>query len=320
MTRETMAAVRVTEHGDPATLTLDEVAVPQPGTGEVRIDVRAAGVNFADVEKRRGTYLDGPAPPYRPGLEVAGVVESTGTSVDLSVGDRVAALVSQGGYAEQAVASADATIPVPEPLSFPEAAALPVQFLTAHNALFEWGELAAGERVLVTAAAGGVGTAAVQFADVAGATVIGAASTEEKRQFVRESGSDQAIDYTDIETAAVGVDLVLDGVGGRVFTDAVDALSPGGRVVSFGMASGHVPTVATPRLFFQNRSVLGYHIEEALARNPDRVLSAAPDVVEAVSDGAVEPVVDATFPLEAAPQAHQRLQGRESVGKLVLLP
>ncbi|MFC6772073.1 zinc-binding alcohol dehydrogenase family protein [Halorubrum pallidum] len=315
-----MSAVRVTEHGDPDALSTAEEAVPHPSEGEVRIDVRAAGVNFADVEKRRGNYPDGPTPPYRPGLEVAGVVESTGSEVDLAVGERVTALVSQGGYAEKAVAPADATIPVPADLSFPAAASLPVQFLTAHNTLFEWGNLTASERVLVTAAAGGVGTAAVQFADATDATVVGAASTETKREFVRRRGADRAIDYDDIETSVRDVDLVLDGVGGRVFTDAVEALAPGGRVVSFGMASGRVPTVATPRLFFQNKSVLGYHLEEALKRNPDRALSAVLDVVEAVADGDVEPVVEETFPLEAATRAHKRLQERESVGKLILHP
>lgn len=320
MTRETMTAIRVTEHGDPTTLSPAEVAAPHPGEGEVRIDVRAAGVNFADVEKRRGNYPDGPTPPYRPGLEVAGVVESTGSGVDLAVGERVTALVSQGGYAEKVVAPADTTIPVPAEFSFPAAASLPVQFLTAHNTLFEWGNLTAGERVLVTAAAGGVGTPAVQFADAADATVVGAASTETKREFVRRRGADRAIDYDDIEASVADVDLVLDGVGGRVFTDAVEALAPGGRVVSFGMASGRVPTVATPRLFFQNKSVLGYHLEEALERNPDRALSAVPDIVEAVADGDIEPVVEKTFPLEAATRAHERLQDRESVGKLILHP
>lgn len=322
-----MDAIRVSEYGGPAVLEPVDVAVPDPDAGEVRIDVRAAGVNFADVEKRRGNYPDGPEPPYRPGLEVAGVVAETGPAVDLAVGDRVAALVSRGGYAEAAVTPADATMPIPDGLSFPAAAALPVQYLTAHNALFEWGGLEDRddpERVLVTAAAGGVGTAAVQLAARAGATVVGVASTAEKRSLVRELGADHALSYDDLPDAVLdrvgGTDLALEGVGGRTFTDVLEALSPGGRVVTYGMASGRVPTVATPRLFFANRSVIGYHLEEARSRTPERVFSAVPSLLSAVSAGDLEIVVDETVPLANAARAHDRLEGRDSRGKLVLVP
>lgn len=320
MTDKPMKAICVTEYGDPDVLEVVEVETPSPGEGEIRVDVRAAGVNFADIEKRQGNYPDGPLPPYRPGMEIAGVVEATGAGVDLSVGDRVAALVSRGGYAEHAIAPTDAVISIPETLPFPEAAALPVQYLTAHNTLFEWGALEAGERVLVTAAAGGVGTAAVQLADAAGTTVVAVASTEEKRTLARQLGAARVIDYDAIETEENRIDLALDGVGGQVFTNAVKTLSPGGRVITFGMASGRVPTVATPRLFFQNRSVIGYHLMEALHRNPDKVLGAVPSLFELISSGTVEIIVDEMAPLSEAVRVHERLQCRESRGKLVLVP
>lgn len=322
-----MEAVYVSEHGDPETLTVEETEVPEPGPGQVRIAVRAAGVNFADVEKRRGSYPDGPTPPYVPGLEVAGIVDAVG-AVGLSVGDRVAAYVEGGGYAERALASAKRTVPIPDDLSWTEAAAVPVQWVTAHNVLHEWGGLEAGERVLINAAAGGVGSAAVQLAAVAGAEVIGTASTPAKRELACDLGATIAIDYeSDDVTARIdrhtdgrGVDLALDGVGGRAFTDAVDALAPGGRIVTFGMASGTVPTVATPRLFFENRTVIGYHLEEALDRTPDRPLSAVPGVIERLTSGEAEVVVDETFPLRAADTAHRRLEHRNTTGKIVLLP
>lgn len=313
-----MDAIQVPEYGGPEVLELVDTEIPDPGDGEVRIDVRAAGVNFADIEKRRGNYPDGPTPPYCPGMEVTGVVEATGPSTDLEAGDRVAALTSGGGYAEHTVVSTDAIVPYPEKLSFVEGAALPVQWLTAHNVLFEWGGLRSGERVLITAAAGGVGTAAVQLAAAAGATVIAASSTEEKRELVRDLGANRAIEYTAID--GVSADLALDGVGGKIFTDAVEALAPGGRIVTYGMASGRVPTVATPRLFFQNKSVVGYHLEEALERAPERVLSTIPELVDSVSDSSTEVVIGDTIPLTRASEAHRRLQQRESHGKLVLVP
>lgn len=313
-----MKAIRVSEYGDPDVLESIEVDPPKPEDSQIRIDVRAAGVNFADVEKRRGNYPDGPTPPYRPGMEVAGVIESTGTDV-YSVGDRVAALIpGGGGYAEQVLAPADSVIPIPDSLSFPEAAALPIQYLTAHNTLFEWGSLESDESVLVTAAAGGVGTAAVQLATHADTTVVAAASTDEKRTLARQLGADRAIEYEAIGSETF--DLALDGVGGSVFTESVEALSPGGRIVTFGMASGRVPTLATPRLFFHNRSVIGYHLLEALQREPDRVLGAVPSLLELLASDSIEIVLDEMVPLSDAGRAHERLQNRESRGKIVLIP
>lgn len=327
-----MRAVEVPEYGDSSVLTPTERPAPEldPGADEVRIDVEAAGVNFADIEQRRGTYPDGPSPPFVPGLEVAGRVTDAPPDGDVAVGDRVAALTSSGGYADVATAPLERTFPIPEALSWAEATALPVQGLTAHNVLHEWGDLATGERVLIHAGAGGVGSLAVQLADAAGATVFATASTAAKRDRVRDLGADSVVDYTDPETdvaetvlertADEGVDLVVDGVGGDAFAASLEALAPAGRIVSFGMASGSVPTVATPRLFFANQSVIGYHLEHALDHTPDRVLDAVPSLLEHLATGRVSVVVDRTLPLADARRAHDALADRETVGKVVLEP
>ncbi|WP_135305135.1 quinone oxidoreductase family protein [Haloarcula amylovorans] len=329
-----MRAIEVSAYGDSDELALTERPVPEPTIGEVSIAVEAAGINFADIEQRRGNYPDSPSPPFVPGLEVAGIVleigddDDTGAKTDLVPGDRVAALTSRGGYAEIATAPIETTIRIPDSLSMAEATALPVQGLTAHNTLHGWGKLSAGERVLVHAGAGGVGSLAVQLADAAGATVYATASTAEKRTLTADLGADHAIDYTTTDvadavqelTTGEGVDLVLDGVGGNAFTASVEALAPAGRIVSFGMASGSVPTVATPRLFFANQSVVGYHLEHAIEHVPERVLDAVPALVKSLGTGRLEVVIDRILPLEQAGKGHDALSNRETVGKVVLEP
>jgi len=323
-----MRAVQVTERGDPAVLEPTERPAPEPDGDEVLIDVAAAGVNFADVEKRRGAYPDAPRPPYVPGIEVAGGIAAAGADADRAPGERVAAVVDAGGYAEAATASADALLPVPDGLTTVEAAAFPVQFLTAHNALHEWGGLESGERVLIHAAAGGVGSAAVQIASLAGAEIYATASTAGKREFARELGADRAIDYTDRDVAAeieratggAGVDLVLDGVGGDAFYAGIEALADAGRIVAFGMASGDVPTVSTPRLLFENQSVIGYHLGHALEQLPGRVRAAVDPLAEAFAAGELSVHVDDVLPLAEAATAHRRLESRETTGKLLLEP
>lgn len=323
-----MRAVEATARGDPSVLSVAEVPVPDPEAGEVRIAVRRAGVNFADVEKRRGRYPDAPTPPYVPGIEVAGRIDAVGTGVDRRPGERVAAILDGGGYAEYATAAAGGLIDVPEGVDLGAAAGIPVQFLTAHNALFEWGDLDAGERVLVHAAAGGVGSAAVQLAADAGATVFGTASTAEKLSLAADLGVDHPIDYAEANVAATveritdgaGVDLVLDGVGGDAFYAGLDALADCGRIVAYGVASGEVPTVSTPRLLFGNGAVIGYHLGHALDHAPERVRAGLERLIDRFEAGAVEVVIGAEFPLAAAADAHRALEARETTGKVLLSP
>ncbi|GCF13310.1 alcohol dehydrogenase [Haloarcula mannanilytica] len=324
-----MRVVRVTEHGDRSVLTTTTQPRPEPKSGEVRLRVTAAGVNFADIAKRRGTYPGGPSPPYTPGIEVAGRVDATGDGVAFERGERVMAYVPQGSYAESVVASGEHVWRVPDALSLRDAAGVPIQWLTAHNTLFEWGGLADGETVLVLAAAGGVGSAAIQLAVArTDATVLGAASTAEKRSFVHELGADETIDYAgrdltaavDAATDGAGIDLVLDGVGGDVFEASLDALAPGGRVVTYGLASGEVPQVSTPRLIFGNHSVVGYHLGEAADRDPDRVFGAFEPVLEALSAGEASVQVDRVFDLRDAAAAHEHVEDRRTQGKVLLEP
>ena len=323
-----MQVVVATDDGDPSVLESRAMPVPDPGAGEVRIDVERAGVNFADIEKRRGAYPNAPTPPYVPGIEVAGRIDEVGSNVDRHPGETVAALVDGGGYAEYAIAAEPRLLDVPPTVGLGDAAALPVQFLTAHNALFEWGELREDERVLVHAAAGGVGTAAVQLAVAAGATVFGTASTDAKLALATELGVTHAINY---ETADVvdaidrltdgdGVDLVLDGVGGDAFYAGLDALADCGRIVTYGLASGDVPTVSTPRLLFGNKSVRGYHLEGALDHATERVHAGIRGLTDRFETGDVRVVVGDERPLADAAAVHRAIEARETTGKQLLIP
>ncbi|MFB6072794.1 MAG: zinc-binding alcohol dehydrogenase family protein [Halobacterium sp.] len=322
-----MQAIEVTAFGDDSVLEAVERERPDPGPGEVLVDVAAAGVNFADVMQRRGHYHGGPEPPYVPGMEAAGTVADVGDGVDREVGERVVAMVDGGAYAEYVTAPAAALFDVPDAMSFPEAAGFPVQFLTASLCLHDWGDLDPDESVLVHAAAGGVGTAAVQLASHHGATVFGTASTPAKRDLAADLGCEHPIDYTSEDFVAAvdaetdgGVDLVLDGVGGDVFRDSVDALSHFGRVVAYGAASGEPGTVDTATLLFGNKSVEGFHLGRAMERDPERVYRAVPELAELLREGVLEVVVGQTFDLSAAADAHRALENRETTGKVVLEP
>lgn len=324
----TMQSVLVEAFGGSETMTVQEQERPEPGPEQVRVEVEAAGINFADIMQRRGKYPGGPEPPYVPGMEAAGRIDATGERVNLDEGDRVVATLPGGGYAEYALADPQALFPIPDGMSFDEAAGFPVQFLTAHGCLFGWGDLEEGERVLIQAAAGGVGTAAVQLASQAGAEVFGTASTAEKLDLASDLGCDHPINYTETDfveeideiTDGEGVDLVLDGVGGDVFHESLDALTPFGRIVTYGAASGETASVDTGRLLFENKSVIGYHLGRARAEDPGRVLEAVPELTGSLTSGDMEVVVGESFPLEDAAEAHDYIEDRQSSGKVVLHP
>jgi len=322
-----MRAIEVTAFGGAESLAVVEREKPEPGEGEVRIETRAAGINFADIMQRRGHYHGGPEPPYVPGLEVAGVVDAVGAGVGREVGDRVVSMLGSGGYAEYAIADASGVLDVPEGMSFEEAAGFPVQFITAHNCLHEWGELEAGESVLIHAAAGGVGTAAVQIAREAGAEVFGTASTAEKLERAAALGCDHPINYVEedfIEAARAetdhGLDLVLDGVGGETTERSLDALREFGRMVSYGAASGEPGRPPTDELLFGNKTVIGYHLGRAMARRPGRVFGAVSELTGMLEEGVLEVQVGHEFDLEAAAEAHEFIEARQSSGKVVLVP
>lgn len=322
-----MRAIQATEHGGPDVLTLVEREAPEPGPAEVAVDVAAVGVNFADIKRRRGSSSREHELPFVPGIEAAGTVIAVGSGTGFEVGDRVAAFPTQGSYAEVVVADADRVFEVPDSVGFESAAAFPVQFLTAHESLHACGRLGPGDDVLVHAAAGGLGSAAVQLAAARGATVFGTASTAEKRRFVERLGADHAIDYESEDFREVvarhaggGVDLVLDGVGGETFDRSVDAVRPFGRVVTLGSAGGTDAAPDAGRLRAESVHVVGYHLSRAVERFPGRVRRAAAEVFGLHDAGALEFVVGARFDLDEADAAHAHVESRESHGKVLLIP
>ena len=323
-----MKAIVVREFGGTERLELVDVPEPVAGPGQVVVEVAAAGVNYADVMMRRGLYVGGPPPPFVPGLEVAGRVASLGEGVDkVAIGQEVIALVPAGGYAERVVAPAAAVMPRPAGMSAVAGAAFPVNFYTADFALHFAGNLQPGQTVLVHAAAGGVGTAAVQLAKQAGARVIATASSAAKLERVRALGADVVVDYTtedfvDVakrETGGKGVELVLESVGGDVFEQSVKALRSLGRLVVYGVASADVRRPDPRELLFRNLWIIGLHIG-VLMQTPAIAGPASTRLFGLLASGRIAPQVGHVLALEEAARAHELLEDRANYGKIVLEP
>ena len=331
----------ITRHGSPDVFEIRERPDPVPGEGEMRIRVRAAGVNFADVLSRLGLYPDAPKPPSVVGYEVAGHIDQIGPGVvGFSEGDRVLALTRFGGYSDVVVVPVSQVFHFPDELSDAEAAAVPVNYLTAALALYRMAALAPGEIVLVHNAGGGVGIAATQLARLRRAVVIGTASTA-KHAALRSFGVDHVIDYRIADVAAEvkeitrgrGVDVILDPIGGRSFTSSYRMLAPLGRLVIFGLSAA-APSerrsvikafsawLATPKfdplsLINRNRGVFGLHLGHLWDER--RQLAPLMDMlVSELRAGRIKPVVSRTFPLERAGEAHRFIQSRANIGKVVL--
>ena len=293
-----MRAVVLRETGGPEQLQVEELDEPAPPA----VRVRAAGVNFLDVLVRRGEYPQMPPLPHVLGSEVAGELD----------GRRVMALPPGGGYAELATVDPDWLFPLPDGASFEEGAAFLMAFLSAWIPLREL----AGGTVLVTAASGGVGGAAVQVAKHLGAHVVGAASTEEKRRFALELGADEAVGYE----ALPPCDVAFDPVGGDVFAACLAALRPLGTLVAVGFAGGLWQDVSPALLVGRNVAVRGFYLGRLMRHDPGLVRAAAEEVLALWREGAVRPVVGASFPLEQAAEAHRSIDERKHVGKVVLVP
>ena len=334
-----MRAVVITKHGNPSVLQVQERPdPPPPGPGQLRIVVRAAGVNFADHLARVGLYPDAPKLPAVVGYEVAGTVEAVGDGVDPGrVGQRVLAGTRFGGYAEIVNVAANDSMALPDAVSFEQGAAVPVNYATAWAALHGYGSLRAGERVLVHAAAGGVGIAAIQFAKAAGAEVHGTASPG-KHQKLAELGVDRAIDYRrDGWWKALGpYDLVLDALGGASLRRSYDLLRPGGRLVGYGFSAlqqgetRSLRRVAPQALAMvrgfnlmdqlsESKAVIGLNMLRLWDDRGTLEPWIAP-LVAALHDGTVCPIVHAAVPFAEAPEAHRILAARENIGKVVLVP
>jgi NADPH:quinone reductase-like Zn-dependent oxidoreductase len=334
-----MRAVVIARHGDPSVLQVQQRPdPPPPGPEQLRVAVRAAGVNFSDHLARVGMYPDAPKLPAVVGYEVAGTIEAVGTGVDpVRVGQRVLAATRFGGYAEVVNVAAGDAVVLPARLSFEQGAAVPVNYATAWAALLGYGSLRAGERVLIHAAAGGVGIAAIQLAKAAGAEVHGTASPG-KHQKLAELGVDRAINYRrDGWWKGLGsYDLVLDALGGRSLRRSYSLLRPGGRLVGYGvsaMQQGEKRSLrrAAPHALSMLRGFnLLTQLQDSKAVIGLNMLRLWDDrgtlepwitpLTEALDDGTISPVVHAAVPFADAPKAHRILAARENVGKVVLVP
>jgi NADPH2:quinone reductase len=322
-----MKAIRINETGGPEVMHLEEIETPVPKEGQVLIKVAAAGINFADLAQRQGAYLTRTRTPMTMGVEFAGTVAALGPGVSTpAVGTRVAS-VGEGGYAEYAIAQASSLIPLPPDLDFVHAAAFLVHGLTAYQLLRESARLEPGESVLVHAAAGGVGTLAVQLAKLMGAgTVVGTASNPDKLAHVRRLGADAAINYTEADwveqvkqaTGGKGTDIILEMVGGSIAEQSLQCLAPFGRMVIFGAASGHIAQFTGIQLMYKNQAIIGYWLTSQLQRT-DRIAAATMELMQYLASGKLEIVVGQTFPLADAEQAHRAIAERSTMGKVVLI-
>ena len=335
-----MKAVEIRRAGPPESLEIGEAPIPQPGPGEVRIRVHRSGVNFADLLARQGIYPDAPKMPFVPGYEVSGVVDLVGPGVDgLHGGERAAAFTRFGGYAEWAVAKVPFVVPLPAGVDFSVGAAVPVNFVTAYHCLFHTGTLFPGDRVLVHAAAGGVGLAAVQMAKGAGAVVFGTAGSPEKVAFLKVFGVDYPIDYRAEDfveavkkiTDGEGVDVILDSIGGRMLARDLRVLRPGGRIVSLGLAAAmgksralmlrelmSAPRLQPVKLLESSSGFFGVNILRIFDHRPALGSVLLRDVFNLAAAGKARPVIAGEIPLERASDAHRMLQERSTIGKVLL--
>ena len=324
-----MRTLVVTEYGPPESLRLVEVPSPEPGPGQVVIQVRACGVNFPDALLIEGKYQMKPAFPFAPGCEVAGVVSRLGAGVGgVKEGDRVAAVIGYGGFAEEVVAEATAATQLPPNVDDEVGAAVLLAHGTALHALADRGALAPGETLLVLGAAGGVGLAAVEVGKALGARVIAAASSEEKLAACRAHGADETIDYSreDLRerikalTTGRGVDVAYDPVGGGWAEVAVRSLSWRGRYLVIGFTSGEIPRIPLNLPLLKGASIVGVFWGDFTRREPERNRADVARLMQWLEAGTIRPRIAATYPLERGGEAIRAMIDRRVIGKVVVTP
>jgi NADPH:quinone reductase-like Zn-dependent oxidoreductase len=337
-----MRALTIVRHGGPEVLEVREVAKPEPGPGEVRVRLKFAGLNFSDVMARQGMYPDAPPPPCVVGYEGSGDVEAVGEGVDRKrVGERVMVLTRFHGHQEFVCVPSAQALAIADAMSYEDAAALPVVYLTAFHMLFRVGQLRKGSRVLVHMAGGGVGIAALQLCrTVEGVETFGTASAS-KHDVIRQEGCDHPIDYRTKDyadevrslTGGKGVDLILDPLGGRDWKKGMDLLRPAGMLIAFGfanMSSGEtrsllhmarevvgVPLFTPMGLMDKNRGIAGVNVGH-LWDELEMLTDEARELLALYAKGAIKPRIDTIVPIERAAEGHARLTGRQNVGKVLL--
>jgi len=319
----------VHELGGPGSLRREELDGIPAGRGHVVIDVKAAGCNFFDTLITQGKYQVRPELPFSPGAEVAGTVREIGEDVEgFSVGDRVSALLEYGGFASTVTVPTARVFPMPERMSFEEAAALGLVYQTSYVGLVRRANLQQGETLLVHAAAGGVGLSAVQIGVALGARVIGTAGTPAKLDLVKKNGADAVINYRDEDwvarvqelTEGRGADVIYDPVGGDTFNLSTKCVAFEGRILVIGFASGQIPSAKMNRVLVKNFSLVGLHWGLYFDKNPGVLRDAQDAISRLYADGKISPVVSATYPLEEAQAALEALGSRKTTGKVVLIP
>lgn len=308
-------------------LRLEDVPVPVPAAGQLRVRVRACGVNFADSLITRGQYQAQPQPPFSPGFEVAGEVSALGEGVTgFAVGDRVIAITPHGGYAEQVVVSVNRCVAMPAAMPWEHGAAFPVIFGTSHVALWHRAKLQAGETLVVHGASGGVGLTAVAIGKQLGATVIATASSPDKLAVAREHGADRLIDTSreDVRerikalTDGRGADVVYDPVGGELFTASLRSIAFEGRILVIGFAGGTVPQIPANHLLVKNVDVIGLNWPAYAELQPQVMTESFRILLQWYLAGAIRPYVSAVYRLERAVDAVEQVVARKSTGKVVL--
>lgn len=326
-----MKAVLIREFGPAAQHHVEEAPDPRPGPGQVVVAIRAAGVNYPDLLVVTGKYQILPDRPFSPGKDAAGVVAAVGEGVStLQVGQRVVAQLEYGGYASRVLAPADCVHAIPDGMSFVDAAAMGLSYQTAHYALIERGQFKAGETVLVTGAAGGVGLAAVQLAKALGARVLAAVNTPEQAELARAHGADAIIDLAQPDlrdsvraqvlkaTDGHGADVVLDALGGDIFDACLRAMAWCGRIVVIGFAAGRIPEIKANYLLVKNITATGLQWSDYRTRVPAQVVEVHKELMRLYVGGAIKPHVMQTFPLEDFAKAADIVGAGKASGKIVL--
>jgi NADPH2:quinone reductase len=324
-----MRAAMLHEYGPPENLRIEEVPDPEPKPHQLVVDVHACGVNFPDVLMVQDKYQFKPALPFAPGGEISGTVSAVGSEVTgWQVGDRLAAGVGTGGFAEKVVVDASRAYRIPEGVDLTMAAGFLTTYGTSYHALKDRAHLAPGETLLVLGAAGGVGLAAVELGAAMGAHVIAAASTEEKLAVCRKFGAAATVNYTEVDlkawlkeyTGGKGVDVVYDPVGGDLSEPALRSTGWKGRFLVIGFAGGAIPRIPLNLPLLKGCSIVGVFYGEHGARSPHEQRALVEELIEMLASGRIKPEVTAQFSLDEAPKALRELMDRKVIGKAVVVP
>ncbi len=324
-----MKAVMCKEYGMPDTLVIEELPSLRAGKGQVVVTVKACGVNFPDTLIIQGKYQFRPPMPFSPGSEFAGIVREVGEGVThVKGGDRVFAVTTYGGFAQEALVDAARLIPMPPGVDFPVAASFLLTYATSYHALKDRAQLQPGETLLVLGAAGGVGLAAIEIGKQLGARVLAAASSDEKLETCRQHGADETINYASEDmrerikqlTAGKGVDVVYDPVGGEYSEPALRSIAWKGRFLVVGFAAGDIPRIPLNLALLKGCSIVGVFWGAFTEREPQRSAQNLSELLALLSQGKLKPHISATYPLERAPDALNDMLNRKVQGKVVIVP